>query len=114
MNVKEGIVCVVLFLVVILGFTWLIQGNDFFMYKFFGIKYENVRREIFEQSQAYNQGMIQELQNMEFDYQTADKEHKAALADIFLRRAGYYGFDKLPPDLKVFANKLKEERGNNY
>jgi hypothetical protein len=97
-------------LVVVLGLTWIIQGNDFFMYKFFGIKYENVRREIFEQSQAYNQGMVQELDNMMFEYQGADKEHKAALASIFLRRASYYGIEKLPPDLKQFANQLKERK----
>jgi hypothetical protein len=108
---KQWIGYSVLGLVIVLGLTWLIQGNDFFMYKFFGIKYENVRREIFEQSQAYNQGMVQELDNMMFEYQKADKEHKAALGSIFLRRASYYGIDKLPSDLRQFANELKQNGG---
>ncbi len=96
-------------LVLVLGITWIFQGNDFFMYKYFGIKYENTRREIFEQSQAYNQGMVQELDNMMFEYQKADEEQKGALGSIFLRRASYYGIDKLPADLREFAEKLKRE-----
>lgn len=98
-------------LVLILGLSWIIQGNDFFLTKVFSPKYEQVRRETFEQSKAYNQGMIQELQNMQFQYyeQTAP-EQKAALASIILRRAADYDESKLPPDLATFIRKLRHER----
>lgn len=95
-----------------LGLIWIIQGNNFFMYKVFGIKYENTRREIFEQSKAYNQGMIQELQNMQFEYIKANKDQKQALASIILHRSADYDVNKLPSDLREFITKLKtEERG---
>ena len=102
---------VVLFLS--LGVTWIAQGNDFFLYRTFAPKYEQARRETFEQSKAYNQGMIQELQNMQFEYIKADSEHKAALADIILHRAADYPEDKMPNDLRQFINQLKDTKNNS-
>lgn len=99
----------VLVLTMLLGLIWIFQGNDFFMYKFFGLKYENTRREIFEQSKAYNQGVIQELQNMQFEYIKVDEAHKNALASIILHRSADYDVDRLPADLRAFINELKRE-----
>jgi len=90
-----------------IGLIWILQGSDFFLYKTFAPKYEAVRRDTFEQSKAYNQGMVQELQNMQFQYVQADKEHKAALAAIILHRAADYDQDKLPPDLYSFIQGLR-------
>lgn len=95
---------------VILGLTWALQGNDFFLYKTFAPKYEAVRRETFEQSKAYNQGMVQELQNMQFQYIQADKEHKAALASLILHRAADYDSDRFPPDLYAFVSGLRRNQ----
>jgi hypothetical protein len=94
----------------LLGLTWAIQGNEFFMYKVFAPKYEQVRRETFEQSKAYNQGMVQELQNMQFEYVKADKEHQAALASVILHSAADYDESKLPADLRAFIADLKRQR----
>ncbi|KAA0888729.1 hypothetical protein [Oryzomonas rubra] len=99
-GVLLGIVCV-------LVLTWLFMGNDFFMYKFFAPKTEAVRRQTLEQSKSYNQGMVQEIQNMQFDYINASPEHKAALASIILHRVADYGEEKLPADLRQFINGLK-------
>lgn len=115
---RETIAGVVAVIVVLLGTTWLIQGNDFFLTKTFAPKYEAVRRETFEQSKAYRQGAVQELQNMQFQYVQANKEHKAALADLILHRAADYDESMLPPDLRSFVAQLRAERsgqpGNNY
>ena len=100
----------VLFLAVVLGLGWVFQGNDFFMYKFFAPKYEDARRNVFENTKSYNQGYIQELQNMQFEYVKADKEHKVALASIILHRAADYPEDKLPSDLRAFISQLRSER----
>ncbi len=97
-------------LAVMLGLVWILQGNDFFLYKVFAPKYEQVRRETFEQSKAYNQGMIQELQNMQFQYEQANPEQKDALASIILHRVADYDETKLPPDLRAFIQKLRDER----
>ena len=98
---------VILGLVVLLGLTWIAQGNDFFLYQMFAPKYEQVRRETFEQSKAFNQGMIQELQNMQFEYIQASPEHKQALASIILHRVADYDVSKLPSDLYAFIQELK-------
>lgn len=94
----------------LLTIGWVAQGNSFFMFKFFAPKYEQVRRETFEQSKAYNQGMIQELQNMQFEYIKADTEHKDALASIILHRAADYDEDKMPADLRSFIRSLKSNQ----
>lgn len=94
----------------ILGLTWVFQGNDFFLLKVFAPKYEAVRRETFEQSKAYRQGMVQELQSMQFQYVQADDAHKQALADIILHRAADVDPTILPADLSAFIQQLKSEK----
>jgi hypothetical protein len=98
---------IVVLLVAFVGLPWLIQGQDFYLTKFFAPKYEDIRRETFEHSKAYNQGMIQELQNMQFQYIQADDAHKAALASIILHRVADYDDSKLPADLRMFIQDLR-------
>lgn len=86
-----------------------IAYGGFAMHAYFSPKYEEVRRETFEKSKAYNQGMAQELQNMQFQYAQADTEHKAALRAIILHRAADYDTSKLPPDTAAFIQQLKNE-----
>lgn len=116
-NVKPSTVILTVLAVIVLGLgiTWLAQGTDFFLYKAFAPKYEQVRRETFEQSKAYNQGMVQELQNMQFEYEkTTDPKAKMALRPIILHRAADYDIDKLPADLRSFIQKLKTEEAGGY
>lgn len=100
----------VLGVALMLGLGWLATGNEFFLYKVFAPKFEQVRRETFEQTKSYNQGMIQELQNMQFKYVEGTQEQKDALASIILRRAADYDENKLPPDLHSFIVQLRRER----
>jgi len=111
-SVSRIIGIVVVALVVLLAIGWFTQGNDFFMFKIFGARHEQLRRETFEKSKAFNQGMIQELQNMQFQYVQADAEHKAALADIILHRAADFDLQQpqVPADLRSFIEQLKRER----
>lgn len=94
----------------LLGLGWVFTGNDFFLYKYFAPKQEAVRREVFEQSKAYNQGMVQELQNMQFEYlRTTDPKAKDAMASIILHRSADYDPYKMPADLRGFILSLKSE-----
>ncbi len=109
----KGAGIVLMALAVIMGLGWVVQGNDFFMYKWFAPKYEQTRREIFEQTKSYNQGMIQELQNMQFDYVKAtSQEQKDSLTDVILHRTADYDLAKMPPDLRQFVEKLRQDRMN--
>jgi len=98
--------------IAILGIVFLFQGTDFFLYKTFAPKYEAVRRQTFEQSKAYNQGMVQELQNMAFEYAKATPEQKEALGSIILHRVADYDLDQMPPDLRSFILDLRHKALN--
>jgi hypothetical protein len=99
-------------LLVLILLPWLFMGNEYFLYKFFAPKKEQVRREVFEQTKSYQEGMIQELQNMQFEYVKADDAHKDALASIILHRAADFPEDQMPEDLRNFIKKLRDERMN--
>ena len=97
----------------IFALTWISQGNDFFLYKVLAPRQEAVRRQVFEQTRAFNQGMVQELENMRFKYvETTDKEARAALADVILHRSAGYNMDDpvVPSALRAFVRQLQDER----
>jgi hypothetical protein len=54
--------------------------------------------------------MIQELQNMQFDYIKANDAQKAALADVILRRVADFPGEDMPRDLATFVQELKQKR----
>jgi hypothetical protein len=96
--------------VLAIGLGWILQENDLLLTKTFAPKYEQVRRQTFEQSKAYNSGMVQELQNMQFEYAKATDEQKEALSSVILHRVADYGEQNLPPDLQSFVQGLRRER----
>lgn len=104
------ILAVAVAIVVLSGLGWVVQGNNFFLYRYFAPQFEQVRRETFEESKAYRQGMVQELQNMQFDYVKAEPEHKAALASIILHRAADVDENVLPAELRQFIAELKRQQ----
>ena len=94
----------------VVGFGALIWGvayHDLIFTSFFAPKFENVRRNTFEQSKSFRDGSIQELENMRFEYVKASPEHKVALKDIIIQRATEVPEDALPQDLYNFIQGLK-------
>ena len=106
----KTILAAVLGIFAIIALGWIVMGNEFFLYKFFAPRQEAVRRQVFEQTKSYNQGMIQELQNMQFQYEQADAQHKAALASLILHRSADFPAESLPPDLDRFIRDLRSQR----
>lgn len=103
----------VLAIALILGLSWIAEGNDFFLYKYFAPKQERVRRQVFEMTPSFNKGMIQELENMEFEYEREkDQAAKSALRGIILHRASGYNLDDpdVPNSLREFISQLKESQ----
>lgn len=97
--------------IVLLGLTWLIQGNDFFITRYFAPKAEQVRRETFEESKAYNEGTAQELRRMQLEYVKATPVQQAALSSLILHQVAGYDTTKLPPDLQSFVRELQAKQG---
>ena len=85
---------------------WGIAYHQLIFTAFFGPKFENVRRNTFEQSKSFRTGAVQELQNMQFEYIKASPEHKAALADVIRHRAAEVPADAMPSDLQSFISNL--------
>lgn len=107
MKAIGGLVLAVFGIMVLFALGWAIRANFWAQDKVFLPQEEAVRRETFEQSKAYNQGAIQELQNMQFEYVKSDDNAKKALAPIILHRAADFDVNKLPDDLRHFINSLK-------
>ena len=97
-------------IVAMFGLVWFAQGNQFFLMKVFAPAEEQVRRETFEESKAYRQGMVQELQSMRFQYEQASPEHRDALPSVILHRAADVDRSTLPPDLAAFIRGLEQGR----
>jgi hypothetical protein len=98
-----------LFVIAALVLAFMIQGHDFFLYRYFAPKYEAARRETFEESKAYNEGMAQDLWRMQVEYTQASLDKRPQLAGIILHRVAGYDTGRLPTDLQSFITELRRE-----
>lgn len=98
---------VLLCLVLLLGIIWAVQGADFFIYKVFAPKYEQVRRETFEQSRAFNEGEKQHLASIQAQFVTATPEQQKALANLVMQNYAAYDISKLTPQLRDFYEQCR-------
>lgn len=106
MSTMKAIGLSILGLTVLIGLGWLLTGNNLAMTKVFAPKFEAVRRETFEQSKAYQDGVIQELRAYQFEYLKADDAHKAAMGPIIRHKLSGFPSDQLPYDLQQFVSTL--------
>ena len=113
MKTSQIIGLALLTLIVVLGLGWIAEGNDFFLYKAFAPKYEAVRRQTFEQTKSYNQGMVQQLQKMQLEYisHTGDTNVQSAMASVILQQAADYPEASMPDSLRTFIRQLKLNAG---
>jgi hypothetical protein len=85
--------------------------GSYYLYAYFNPKYEQVRRDTFESSQAYNDGMIRELNEARLNYASASPEGKQAIRAMIRHDfAGYQNRDRLPSEARSF---LAEMEGTN-
>ncbi|MBP2643838.1 MAG: hypothetical protein H6Q67_1725 [Firmicutes bacterium] len=102
-----GFLSIITVLLAVCCIAWVIQGNNFFLYKVFAPAQEQVRRETFEQSKAYNQGVAQDISSFQQQYVQATDSQKDALASIIIHRYADYDLSKLQPDQRQFIEKLR-------
>jgi len=76
-------------------------------YSFFAPKYENVRREVFENTQSYVEGKRQEVVKYKLEYELAetDKE-KMAIKYTILQTTANLDLNLLPVQLQSFVLSL--------
>ena len=98
--------------VVIYALGFLATGGDLFIYKFWAPKQENVRRQVFENTQSFVQGKVEYLSKLRFQYQEAEpgSTHRTALRMLIISEASTIDNEKLPLDLQAFVGGLKGGR----
>jgi len=102
----KTVVSVVGGIIAVLALIFLLNLFGFMNFQFFAPKVEAVRRATYEQSQAYNEGMVRDLENLKMEYESADDMHKAGLRSVIMHRfSSYHG--QLPSDLQSFYFQLK-------
>ena len=100
------ILTIVAVLCFLMGLGWLASGNTLLLNKVFAPKFEEVRRDTFETSKAYRDGMAQELRALQIEYVKADDKIKPALASAIKHKAAGVPPEALPYDLNTFIREL--------
>ena len=93
----------------ILAITWVAQGNEFFLYKVFAPRMENVRRDVFTHTQSYVQGMNQDVVNFQLTFIQADPGVRAVLATTLLHRLAGFPDSELDYSNRSFVDQLRRE-----
>lgn len=92
--------------VMVLGFIF--TAYDTGMYKFWAPKQENIRREVFTNTQSYVQGKIAYLTQLQLDYtQAQDVNQRAAIRSMILGEANQIQPELLPENLRLFIHSLE-------
>lgn len=77
-----------------------------FLTGFFAPKFENVRRNTYENSQSYNDGMIQQLQSYYVEYQKADEAGKETIRSVISHQYANYPEERVPARLRPFLSSV--------
>lgn len=90
----------------VVALMWALTANDLAITKVFSPKYEQVRNDTFKHSQAYQDGLAQDLRGFQIAYIKGDASQKASIASVVLHRVANTDINDLPPDLQQFINQL--------
>lgn len=101
MKVTPIILGVILFFLVIVGLSMF----GFEMSSYFRPKYRALDNKVFKESEQYNDGMIRDLENLMYDYKTADtEEKKITIKSLARHRFSVYPKNKLSSEQIEFLN----------
>ena len=92
-------------LVVLMATAAILDYSGLIWESHIGVKRENVRRSIFEETKSYRDGKIQDLVRYRHEYTSADTLGKKAIASTV--RQAFAGFDDkdLAPELRQFLSQ---------
>lgn len=81
---------------------------EYGMFKFWAPKFENVKRQVFENTYSYKRGTIQDLRDYQEAWLTGDDNHKKGLKPMIISAADQIPSDELPPDLAQFVANVRD------
>ena len=104
---------VLLLIVVLMAITFGLGLFGLEFKKFFAPKYEEVRREVFEETKSYNEGKAMEFEKLRLEYlREKDPAGKTALAHALLHKLADYDKTKLSLEQQRFLKKLEQQTIN--
>ena len=86
--------------VALMGLDWIVQGNDFFMYKFFAPKFEDARRETYTHTRSYRNGSVQRLDTLCLQVADADDAHRGLINDVIAQEFVDWDMADVPAHLQ--------------
>lgn len=84
-----------LIVVVMSFFGFLITSIDFASLNFWGVKYENTRTKIFEETKAFNESKSQDLSKYYLEYMSGDQTKKDAIKAVIQVQFADYDSSKI-------------------
>jgi hypothetical protein len=104
----RNFLAVALVIVGLVALSFLVNEYEIFGTRFWGVRQENARREVFEQSQSYVEGKRQELTKYRLEYQTEkDPVAKEAIRRTIIQSMANFDDSKLPTDLYQFLQDIR-------
>ena len=93
------------------GAAWIATENSYRLSEHYAPRIENVRRSTFEQSRAFQEGTIRDLDNLRLEYGRAGSDaQRQTIADTARHRLADVPVEQLPPSLQAFARDVETAR----
>jgi|AntRauTorckE6833_2_1112554.scaffolds.fasta_scaffold00367_29 hypothetical protein len=88
-----------------------LTGLDLAHFAFWAPKYEDAKREVFEETQSYQHGMWRDLRNLKMDYKKAEpgSPERRVIKGTILHRVAPVDREDIPSDLLVFIKQLEDQ-----
>lgn len=103
----------VLLLIVGLGLDWIGAGENFFLYKYWAPKQEQVRRQVYEGTKSYHQGSVQRLNTLCTQVADADADHKPMINDVISHEFAEWSSDDVPDYLRPCLTTARAKNPGN-
>jgi len=85
-----------------------VSFGAFELHSHFWPKYEGLRYDVHKESQAYRDGMVRRLRNLQVQYQSGSPEQKQTLRSMIIHESADFPKENLPTDLNQFINQMKQ------
>jgi hypothetical protein len=106
-DVTRVILSIVALIVVVGALAFVTNAMNLVNFSFFAPKIQQVQTDTFKSGQAYQDGMANDLADLQIKYMTAtDPAVKDSIRSIIKQRFASYDSSKLPQNLQIFLNSL--------
>lgn len=93
-------------LALIVGVVWGGNMLGLWSYSFFAPKYENARRNVFENTQSYVEGKRQSITKYYDEYRRSDSTDKTVIRQLVLQDFANFNLDYLTPVQRQWYNEI--------